>query len=47
MRELELDARALITQVEKMIGKSLDISEEELSSSRIVDVHSSAKAEAL
>lgn len=47
MRELEIDARALITQVEKMIGASLDISEEELSSARIIDVHSSAKAEAL
>lgn len=47
MAELGLDARALVTAVEKALGRSLDISEDELSDARIVDVHSSAKAEAL
>ena len=47
MAELGLDARALVTAVEKALGRSLEISEDELSDARIVDVHSSAKAEAL
>ena len=47
MAELGLDARALVTAVEKALGKSLGISDDELSDARIIDVHSSAKAEAL
>lgn len=47
MAELGLDARALVTQIEKAVGESLKISDEELTEARIVDVHSSAKAEAL
>ena len=47
MAELGLDARALVTAVEKALGKSLGISDDGLSDARIIDVHSSAKAEAL
>lgn len=47
MAELGLDARALVTAVEKALGRSLDISDDELADARIIDVHSSAKAEAL
>ena len=47
MAELGLDARALVTRVEQAVGESLNISDEELTEARIVDVHSSAKAEAL
>jgi transketolase len=47
MAELGLDARALVNRVEFAIGESLSISDAELSESRIVDVHSAAKAEAL
>lgn len=47
MAELGLDARALVAVVEEALGRSLEISDEELSDARIVDVHSSAKAEAL
>jgi transketolase len=47
MAELGIDAKALLAQVEKAMGRSLDISDSELSDARIVDVHSTAKAEAL
>jgi transketolase len=47
MAELGLDARALVTAVEKAMGRGLDISDEELSEARVIDVHSTAKAEAL
>ena len=47
MAELGLDARALVTAVEKALGKRLEISDEELSEARVIDVHSTAKAEAL
>jgi len=47
MAELGLDARALVTRVEQAVGESLNITDEELTEARIVDVHSSAKAEAL
>ena len=47
MAELGLDARALVTRVEQAVGESLNITDEELTKARIVDVHSSAKAEAL
>jgi transketolase len=47
MAELGLDARALVTAAEKALGKRLEISDEELSEARVIDVHSTAKAEAL
>jgi transketolase len=47
MAELGIDAKALLAQVEKAMGRSLEISDSELSDARIVDVHSTAKAEAL
>ena len=47
MAELRLDARALVERVEQAVGEKLNISDEELSEARVVDVHSSAKAEAL
>ncbi len=47
MAELGLGARALVTRVEQAVGESLNITDEELTEARIVDVHSSAKAEAL
>ena len=47
MTEYGLDAKSLVSAVEAMIGKNLDISESQLLESRTVSVHSSAKAEAL
>ncbi|MCB2362320.1 transketolase family protein [Clostridium estertheticum] len=47
MKEYGLDAMALISEIEKVIGKNLNIKEEELTDAYIVDVHSKAKAEAL
>jgi len=47
MSEYGLDARSLITRVEKIIGSSLSIAESELQEQRSVSVHSSAKVEAL
>lgn len=47
MAEYEMDAPALIRAVEKALGKKLDIDESELDQQRSVNVHSSAKAEAL
>jgi len=47
MKEYGLDAMTLIHEIEKVIGKELDIKEEELSEAYIVEVHSKAKAEAL
>lgn len=47
MAEYEMDAPALIRAVEKALGKKLNIDESELNQQRSVDVHSSAKAEAL
>jgi len=47
MKELGLDAAALISRVEGLIGEDLNISEEDIADARVVDVHSSAKAEAL
>lgn len=47
MAEYEMDAPALIRAVEKALGKKLNIDESELDLQRSVNVHSSAKAEAL
>lgn len=47
MREYDLDARALVTAVETLLGRRLDISDDDLEDIRTVAVHSSAKAEAL
>lgn len=47
MAEYEMDAPALIRAVEKALGKKLNIDESELDQQRSVNVHSSAKAEAL
>ena len=42
-----MDAMALISNVEKLVGKAFDISEDELAKTYIAAVHSMAKAEAL
>ena len=47
MAEYEMDAPALIRAVERALGKKLNIEESELDQQRSVNVHSSAKAEAL
>lgn len=47
MAEYGMDAPALIRAVEKALGKKLNIDESELDQQRSVNVHSSAKAEAL
>lgn len=47
MKELGLDAIALVSSVEQLLGKTLDIKPADLESSRVVSVHSSAKVEAL
>lgn len=47
MAEYEMDAPALIHAVEKSLAKKLNIDESELNQQRSVNVHSSAKAEAL
>lgn len=47
MTEYGLDAQSLVEVVETLLSKDLDISESELIESRTVNVHSSAKAEAL
>ncbi len=47
MAEYEMDAPALIRAVEKALGKKLNIDDSELDQQRSVNVHSSAKAEAL
>lgn len=47
MKEYGLDAMALIQEIEKVIGKKLDIKEDALTEAHIVEVHSKAKAEAL
>jgi transketolase len=47
MAEYEMDAPALIRAVEIALGKKLNIDESELDQQRSVNVHSSAKAEAL
>jgi transketolase len=47
MKEYKLDAISLINEVEKMVGESFNIQEEELSKVYIAAVHSMAKPEAL
>ena len=47
MREVGIDARALVTAVEGLLGAELGIAEEELRAVRLEAVHSAAKAEAL
>lgn len=47
MAEYGLDARALVDRVEKVVGRRLNIEESHLGGARTVNVHSSAKVEAL
>ena len=47
MKELGLDAAALVRKVEEMVGQPLGITEEDLTAVRLTAVHSDAKAEAL
>ena len=47
MAELGLNADALVAAVEELVGKSLEIDPDALAAARVVDVHSTAKAEAL
>lgn len=47
MSEYEIDAAALVRAVETALGRKLNILETEIHAQRSVDVHSSAKAEAL
>lgn len=47
MKEHGMDALSLIREVEMMVGKRFDISEDELAGTHITAVHSMAKAEAL
>lgn len=47
MSEYGIDAKSLVTTVEELLGKSFEIAEEDLQEQRAVNVHSSAKVEAL
>jgi Transketolase, C-terminal subunit len=47
MKEYDLDAAALVKEVEEALGKNLKIKEKELSEAFIAQVHSQAKPEAL
>jgi len=47
MKKYRMDAMALISEVEGLIGKQFNISEDELKATFIAAVHSTAKAEAL
>lgn len=47
LSEYGMDSAALVRAIERGLGKKLDIAEQEFSEVRVVDVHSSAKAEAL
>ncbi|MBM4423762.1 MAG: transketolase [Chloroflexi bacterium] len=47
MREYDLDALALVRQIEKLTGASLNITEDDLAAVRLDAAHSEAKAEAL
>ena len=47
MKEYGLDAAALVTGVEQLIGKTTGITEEDLAASRVEATHSLAKAEGL
>ena len=47
MKKYELDAGALVSAIEGLLGKKLAIGEEELAEVRFDHVHSAQKAEAL
>lgn len=47
MKELKMDAMALVHAVEKLMGKNLEINEHNLLDIRSIAIHSDAKAEAL
>lgn len=47
MAEYGLDAKALVDRVERVVGRRLNIEESQLGGARTVNVHSSAKVEAL
>jgi transketolase len=47
LREYELDARALVGAVERLLGRDLSIAEEDLGAVTIAPTHSAAKVEAL
>ncbi len=47
LKEHKMDALSLIKEVERMVKKKFNISEDELSKTHITAVHSNAKAEAL
>lgn len=47
MKKYELDSLSLIKHIENLIGKGLEISEEELAEVRLEPIHSKAKPEAL
>lgn len=47
MKELGLDASALVRKVEELMGQQLGITEDDLAAVRLTPVHSDAKAEAL
>lgn len=47
MAELGLNAQSLVSAIEQLLGRSLNIEPATLAAARVVDVHSSAKAEAL
>lgn len=47
LKEHKMDALALISEVETMVGQQFNISEDELAKTHITAVHSMAKAEAL
>jgi transketolase len=47
LKEHKMDALSLIKEVETMVGRKFNISEDELTQTHIAAVHSKAKAEAL
>ncbi len=47
MKKYGLDAGALVSAIEELVGKNLAIGEEELVEVRLDHVHSAQKAEAL
>lgn len=47
MRHYDLDALALVRGIEDLMGESFDITEDDLASARVEDVHSLQKAEGL
>ncbi|OAA83954.1 transketolase family protein [Clostridium ljungdahlii] len=47
MKEYRIDAKALIEEVEKLVGQNFNIKEEDLDKAFVAAVHSDAKAEAL